>query len=627
MREKMSLKLRASLYSRIEERQLNLGSASSAIIAVNASQEAGRAGLGPLAAAPASAGHGCAATTDMTAPVLAPVPDAALPALASVPDVAAACLAPVADVVVPTSAPAAATAAPSLATLPEVGTADLQPARTPFDRRAARIFDSRTWSRVRLIVDALILSAASGGALFISGAAEAHSVRWLSVVFPLVSLALFCGGRNPDERLRGSAVDAVAHVLGVVSLSAMLVVAAGSMLAVDRPATFALRLWLLAGVSVSVARVGLLAYRRRVLCNPAAATPTLIVGAGIVGARLAMRLFADPGYGLRPVGFLDTDPMPSHERVRSPLVPVLGGPGDLTAAIASTGARHVILAFTTEPDHLLVQKVRDCQALGIEVSLVPRMYEAINDRAALDYIGGLPLLSLRRTDPHGWKFGLKHTFDRLVAAAFSAVLAPLMIIIALAVRFTSPGPVLFRQRRVGRDGREFDLLKFRTMLDVDRSPRFIPPDGCAPGGVEGLDRRTPIGRWLRGTSLDELPQLWNVLRGEMSLVGPRPERPEFVARFNAEIDHYSDRHRVKSGITGWAQVNGLRGQTSIADRVEWDNYYIENWSLRFDLRIMVLTLAEICRLRDTAIGHSESETTQASPSTWEALSPEAAAGD
>jgi lipopolysaccharide/colanic/teichoic acid biosynthesis glycosyltransferase len=169
--------------------------------------------------------------------------------------------------------------------------------------------------------------------------------------------------------------------------------------------------------------------------------------------------------------------------------------------------------------------------------------------------------------------------------------------IALAIRLTSPGPALFRQRRVGRDGRHFEVLKFRTMHVRPTAAAFIPPDGCAPGGIEGDDRRTSIGRFLRDTSLDELPQLINVLRGEMSLVGPRPERPEFVKRFGLEISGYDDRHRVKSGITGWAQVNGFRGQTSIADRIEWDNHYIENWSLWFDLRILLLTAVEVLRLR------------------------------
>jgi lipopolysaccharide/colanic/teichoic acid biosynthesis glycosyltransferase len=172
-----------------------------------------------------------------------------------------------------------------------------------------------------------------------------------------------------------------------------------------------------------------------------------------------------------------------------------------------------------------------------------------------------------------------------------------MLLIAIAVRLTSPGPVFYRQRRIGRDGREFDLLKFRTMRPGGTPTEFVLPEGCAPGGVEGEDRRTPLGRFLREASLDELPQLLNVLRGEMSLVGPRPERPEFVQRFSVEVDRYDDRHRVKSGITGWAQVNGLRGQTSIADRVEWDNYYIQNWSLGFDLRIIALTIAEVFRFR------------------------------
>jgi lipopolysaccharide/colanic/teichoic acid biosynthesis glycosyltransferase len=171
-----------------------------------------------------------------------------------------------------------------------------------------------------------------------------------------------------------------------------------------------------------------------------------------------------------------------------------------------------------------------------------------------------------------------------------------MAAIALTVRITSPGPVVFRQRRVGRDGTVFDLYKFRSM----RMPRpdaggFRPDTGSAPGGVEGDDRRTAIGRLLRRTSLDELPQFFNVLRGEMSLVGPRPERPEFVELFESDIRRYGDRHRVKSGVTGWAQVHGLRGQTSLADRVEWDNYYIEHWTLGLDLKILALTVLAVLR--------------------------------
>jgi lipopolysaccharide/colanic/teichoic acid biosynthesis glycosyltransferase len=170
---------------------------------------------------------------------------------------------------------------------------------------------------------------------------------------------------------------------------------------------------------------------------------------------------------------------------------------------------------------------------------------------------------------------------------------------------SSRGPVLFRQRRIGRDGQVFDLYKFRSMHMDALQAELVRDDAnvlesllggdTAPGGVEGDDRRTPIGRFLRRTSLDELPQLLNVLRGEMSLIGPRPERPEFVELFNQDIIRYDDRHRVKSGITGWAQVHGLRGQTSLAERVEWDNYYIAHWSLGLDLKILALTFVALLR--------------------------------
>jgi exopolysaccharide biosynthesis polyprenyl glycosylphosphotransferase len=380
----------------------------------------------------------------------------------------------------------------------------------------------------------------------------------------------------------------------------MLMVAAGSIMGGTHPVGLALRLWLFAAVYLSVARIVLASVRTQARRNYALATPTLILGSGIVAERLVKRLTSDRGYGLRPVGLLDSDPVGTFEYAAS-AIPVLGGPDDLGEAIRQTGARHLILAFSSEPDHVLVEKVRECEQLGIQVSLVPRMFEALNDRAVLNHLGGLPLISLRPTDPHGWQFAVKHAGDRGIALVGLVALAPVLGAIALAVRLSSPGPALFRQRRVGRDGRAFDVLKFRTMREPDPGflDDFVPPEGCAPGGIEGEDRTTPLGRWLRRSSLDEVPQLINVLRGEMSIVGPRPERPQFAAHFAAEVHGYDDRLRVKSGITGWAQVNGLRGQTSIADRVEWDNYYIRNWSLGLDFKIMMLTVAEVLRLRDS----------------------------
>jgi len=175
---------------------------------------------------------------------------------------------------------------------------------------------------------------------------------------------------------------------------------------------------------------------------------------------------------------------------------------------------------------------------------------------------------------------------------------PIMVPAALAILATLGRPLFFRQVRVGRDGRTFEMLKFRTMRpaepELDERALDLPPD-TAPGGVEGGDRRTGVGRFLRRTSLDELPQLLNVLKGEMSLIGPRPERPEFVDLFEESVYRYGDRHRVKSGITGWAQVHGLRGKTSLSDRVEWDNYYIENWSLWLDLKVLLLTFLAVTR--------------------------------
>jgi lipopolysaccharide/colanic/teichoic acid biosynthesis glycosyltransferase len=170
-----------------------------------------------------------------------------------------------------------------------------------------------------------------------------------------------------------------------------------------------------------------------------------------------------------------------------------------------------------------------------------------------------------------------------------------MLVATLATWISLGRPILFRQLRVGRDGRTFEMIKFRSMRQSMEIPSEAStlPDDTAPGGIEGGDRRTHLGAFLRKSSVDELPQLWNVVRGDMSLVGPRPERPEFVELFESRVYRYGERLRVKSGITGWAQIHGLRGKTSLSDRVEWDNYYIENWSLWLDLKIILRTAMAI----------------------------------
>jgi len=455
------------------------------------------------------------------------------------------------------------------------------------------------WHRLRLLLDVMVLCAATALALTITPSPQGTSAQpWLTVGFPAVALMLLHARRTQDEALTTSLLDTFARVLGVVSLALMALLSLASLLGESFPLGLATRLFAFTTAGLALERMVLSDVKLRIRRAGGQAAPTLIVGAGTTGALIARRLLGDPTYGLRPVGFLDADPLPQRDPFVAPPVPLLGGPDDLENAIRQTNARRVILAFSSARDHLLVAKVRQCEDLGVDVSLVPRLYETFSERTSFDHIGGLPLLTLHAVNPRGWQFTLKHAIDRGAAAVLCVILAPFLVAIAVTVRLSSPGPVLFRQLRVGRDGREFHLLKFRTMrTDDEDTSAFIPPAGCAPGGVEGLDRRTGFGRWLRGLSLDELPQLFNVLRGEMSLVGPRPERPEFVARFVKDIERYDDRHRVKAGISGWAQVNGLRGQTSIAERVEWDNYYIRNWSLRLDLRILALTVAEVLRRR------------------------------
>lgn len=455
----------------------------------------------------------------------------------------------------------------------------------------------RGWSEIRILVDCAMVLLALITATLVRPGAYRGTHRLLPGLFAIAAFGTLYAARYADDRLRDSAIDTTLRALRGTSLASMMMLAAVSVIGIGHPVAVTLPLGLSAFVYLCSADLILLALRRRAISTGARSTPTLIVGAGAIGLQIVHRLMTEPRYGLRPVGFVDGDPLPGPRGLQTSDLPLFRQPDHLAAAVSQTGARHVIFAFCRDPDHVLVEQLRSCQELGISASVVPRMYEAVNDRTSVDHVGGLPLLTVRPTDPRSWQFTLKHAIDTIIACVAVVVLAPVLLAIGAAVRVTSHGPALFRQRRVGRDGREFDLLKFRTMRHSMLPEAFEPPAGCAPGGIEGEDRRTALGHFLRATSLDELPQLINVLRGDMSLVGPRPERPEYVQRFTRDVAQYERRHRVKSGITGWAQVNGLRGQTSIADRVEWDNYYIENWSLWLDLRILLMTVATVLRLR------------------------------
>jgi exopolysaccharide biosynthesis polyprenyl glycosylphosphotransferase len=463
------------------------------------------------------------------------------------------------------------------------------------------------WSVLRPVVDFVLLCAAVVAALGGAGAVlHVSAVRApLLLLPPLVMLLLYVRGLY-RTRLRALVLDGVAPVVSAVSVAAMTVAMLGLFVNGHVPAQGDwVRAWLFALLAVGAGRVVLALAQRWARAKRLVGKPVLIMGAGMVGSQVARRLESHPEYGLVPIGFLDDDPR-SIAEVGGREMPVLGTVEDLDETVRTTRVRNLIVAFSSVADERVSRLIQRCQELGIEVSVVPRMFDTINNRVGYDTVGGLPLMSFTTVNPRGVQFAIKHAFDRVFASILLVLLSPLLVCTALAVRLSSSGPTFFRQRRVGRDGKEFDLYKFRSMrVDPSRSGlREDDPNALglllggdtAPGGVEGDDRRTPIGRVLRRSSVDELPQLLNVLRGEMSLIGPRPERPEFVEMFiSQDITRYDDRHRVKSGITGWAQVHGLRGQTSLAERVEWDNYYIAHWSLGLDAKIFVLTLLTLLR--------------------------------
>jgi Undecaprenyl-phosphate glucose phosphotransferase len=308
----------------------------------------------------------------------------------------------------------------------------------------------------------------------------------------------------------------------------------------------------------------------------------LIAGSGELGRLVADKILEHRELGYQIVGFVDDRAAGDHLGYRG--LPLLGTIDDAAEISAREGVHHLYVALPPEQHVRMLQLIESTSRECVDVKVVPDLLQVIALRARLEDLDGVPVININDVPLQGFNSLVKRGIDVLISSAAIVVLAIPFAVIALIVKLTSRGPVFYRQERMGLDGRRFLIYKFRSMhhdAEAITGPVIAGPDD---------PRRTAIGTLLRRSNIDELPQLWNVVRGEMSIVGPRPERPNFVAEFKERIPQYMLRHKVKAGMTGWAQVHGWRGNTSIEKRIEYDLYYIENWSVRLDFKIMWLTL-------------------------------------
>jgi Undecaprenyl-phosphate glucose phosphotransferase len=310
-------------------------------------------------------------------------------------------------------------------------------------------------------------------------------------------------------------------------------------------------------------------------------THALIVGEGGAIDTLVYRLDKFPELGIRVAGAVVHENA-VHQSVAGK--PVIGRFGELASLVRQTQVDQVLISLPRQQYGDLDRVLATLKDETIDIQLIPDVHEYVTLGCEIEDFDGLPIVNLNDSPLYGWGAYAKRATDFVVALVALVLLSPLLLLVALAIKLTSRGPVLYSQERMGLDGRTFRILKFRSMrIDAESKTGAV-------WAQAGDDRRTPIGAFLRSTSLDELPQLWNILVGDMSLVGPRPERPVFVQQFRQDIPGYMLRHKVKAGLTGWAQVNGWRGNTSLDRRIECDLYYIRNWSYALDWKIMVMTL-------------------------------------
>lgn len=412
---------------------------------------------------------------------------------------------------------------------------------------------------------------------------SAYTPVWVIYVFSV--LIVFYFYRLYHMRRANSRVDQAYTIAAAVSIGMLLQVAIVELLLKntfvdDYPRGILVYAWVTTIVLVIIGReihrrLTAWARRRDVACDR-----VLIVGSGEVARAIIQKIQLSPEMGYRIVGIVD-----NTDRRELLSVPVIGDENQLSEIVDEYAVKEVIIALPEADNHKLLQLTSAAQRGRVNIKVYPDLFQIMTGGVTIDDMGGLPLLDVRDVALHGWKLSLKRLLDIFAAGVGLVLLSPFMLLTAILVKLTSSGPVFYCQERMGLDGRRFYMIKFRSMQ--------ANAEADGPGWtVEDDPRQTRLGAWMRAKNWDEIPQLINVLLGDMSLVGPRPERPVYVERFQQSIPRYMERHREKAGMTGWAQVNGLRGDTSIVERTKYDLWYIENWSIWLDLRIILRTIIQ-----------------------------------
>jgi exopolysaccharide biosynthesis polyprenyl glycosylphosphotransferase len=409
------------------------------------------------------------------------------------------------------------------------------------------------------------------------------AVQVVSILFVFFLYRLY------HQRRAVSRVDEFYAVFGAVSIGMMMSVAVSALtfknsaLEPDFSRVMIIYAWVLTIALVMAGRIVHRSLQARARNVGWGRDRVLLVGTGDVAQMILQKIQWSPWLAYEVVGLVAKNGNGSHPPESILGVPVLGATDDLPRLIDERGIHEVIIALPEASHQETLGIIALCDRSSISVKVFPDVFQFIAGQVTIDDLGGLPLLAVRDVALRGWKLALKRAVDVLGSAILLVLSSPLMLLVAILIKLESPGPVFYAQERMGLDARPFPMLKFRSMRRDAESE--TGPVWAKPGDA----RRTRLGSLIRTLSIDELPQFINVLIGDMSLVGPRPERPFFVEQFRQNIPRYMDRHREKAGITGWAQVNGLRGDTSITERTKYDLWYIENWSLLLDFKIMLRT--------------------------------------